>query len=69
VVGVDDIAMSRMAHPALTTVRLPKQKAGRLAVELMLGLLEDPDSGSISRRGTLHGELMVRDSTGVAPTR
>jgi len=67
VVGVDDIAMSRMAHPALTTVRLPKQKAGRLAVELLLGLLDDPDPGSISLRGTLHGELMVRGSTGVAP--
>jgi DNA-binding LacI/PurR family transcriptional regulator len=67
VVGVDDIAMSRMARPALTTVRLPKQKAGRLAVELLLGLLDDPDPGSISLRGTLHGELMVRGSTGVAP--
>jgi DNA-binding LacI/PurR family transcriptional regulator len=45
---------------------LPKQKAGRLAVELLLGLLDDPDPGSIRLRGTLHGELMVRGSTGVA---
>lgn len=66
VVGIDDIAMSRMAHPALTTVRLPKQKAGRVAVEMLLALLDDPDPGSISARGTLAGELMVRDSTGVA---
>ena len=66
VVGVDDIAMSRMARPALTTVRLPKQEAGRIAVELLLALLDDPDS-SVDARGTLHGELIVRDSTGPAP--
>lgn len=66
VVGVDDIAMSRMAHPALTTVRLPKQQAGRVAVELLLALLDDPDGVSEQRR-QLPGELMVRGSTGVAP--
>lgn len=65
VVGVDDIAMSRMARPALTTVRLPKQEAGRIAVELLLALLDDPDH-SIDTRGTLHGELIVRESTGPA---
>ncbi|MEV0797201.1 LacI family DNA-binding transcriptional regulator [Kribbella sp. NPDC050281] len=65
VVGVDDIAMSRMARPALTTVRLPKQEAGRIAVELLLALLDDPDS-TVDTRGTLHGELIVRDSTGPA---
>ena len=43
VVGIDDIAMSRMARPALTTVRLPKQEAGRIAVELLLAVLDDPD--------------------------
>jgi LacI family transcriptional regulator len=65
VVGIDDIAMSRMAHPALTTVRLPKQQAGRVAVELLLTLLENPD-GVPEQRRQLPGELMVRDSTGVA---
>ena len=68
VVGVDDIAMSRMARPALTTVRLPKQEAGRIAVELLLTLLDDPDS-FIDTRGTLHGELIVRESTGPSPPR
>ncbi|GAA1615167.1 LacI family DNA-binding transcriptional regulator [Kribbella karoonensis] len=66
VVGVDDIAMSRMARPALTTVRLPKQEAGRVAVELLLALLDDPDAASTTH-GDLHGELIVRDSTGPAP--
>jgi len=62
VVGIDDIAMSRMARPALTTVRMPKQQAGRLAVELLLSLLDGVESGA---RKTLTVELMVRDSTGV----
>ncbi len=68
VVGVDDIAMSRMARPALTTVRLPKQEAGRIAVELLLAVLDDPDS-SVGTQDTLRGELIVRDSTGPAPQR
>jgi DNA-binding LacI/PurR family transcriptional regulator len=67
VLGIDDIAMAGMSRPALTTVRLPKQKAGELAVELLLELLEtqpdDPDAGP--GRRVLPGELMVRDSTGV----
>jgi LacI family transcriptional regulator/LacI family repressor for deo operon, udp, cdd, tsx, nupC, and nupG len=67
VVGIDDIAMSRMSRPALTTVRLPKQKAGEIAVELLLALLDDPDSDSARTQGQLLlGELIVRDSTGVA---
>jgi LacI family transcriptional regulator len=67
VVGIDDIAMSRMSRPALTTVRLPKQRAGEIAVELLLAVLDDPDPDTIiGTRGTLHGELIVRDSTGVA---
>ena len=66
VVGVDDIAMSRMARPALTTVRLPKQEAGRIAVEVLLAVLDDPEADTATS-GTLHGELIVRDSTGPAP--
>ncbi|WUJ68665.1 LacI family transcriptional regulator [Kribbella soli] len=69
VVGVDDIAMSSMARPALTTVRLPKQEAGRIAVELLLTMLDDPESAATSAgtHGELHGELIVRDSSGPAP--
>jgi LacI family transcriptional regulator len=66
VVGIDDIAMSRMAHPALTTVRLPKQQAGRVAVELLLALLDEPEPQSVPTCSELPVELMVRGSTGVA---
>jgi LacI family transcriptional regulator/LacI family repressor for deo operon, udp, cdd, tsx, nupC, and nupG len=66
VVGVDDIAMAQMARPALTTVRMPKQEAGRIAVELLLALLDHPDD-ALDSTITLHGELIVRDSTGPSP--
>ena len=42
------------------------QRAGRVAVELLLAVLEEPDPSSISTRGELPVELMVRSSTGVA---
>ena len=67
VVGIDDIAMAGMSRPALTTVRLPTQRSGQIAVELLLALFDDPDPDTaIGSRGTLPGELIVRDSTGVA---
>jgi LacI family transcriptional regulator/LacI family repressor for deo operon, udp, cdd, tsx, nupC, and nupG len=66
VVGVDDIAMAQMARPALTTVRMPKQDAGRIAVDLLLALLDRPDDVHDSTI-TLQGELIVRDSTGPTP--
>ncbi|TWD83303.1 LacI family transcriptional regulator [Kribbella amoyensis] len=65
VVGIDDIEMAAMARPTLTTVRLPKQQAGRIAVELLLSLLDIPASTERERPAhrALTGELMVRDST------
>jgi len=69
VLGVDDIEMSRMAIPALTTVRLPKQRIGQIAVEILLGLIMMPESlPPILRQNALPGELIVRSSTGLAPS-
>ncbi|WP_432949254.1 LacI family DNA-binding transcriptional regulator [Kribbella sp. CA-253562] len=65
VVGIDDIAMAAMARPALTTIRLPKEQAGRLAVELLLILLDNP--ATTPERRTLQGDLMVRASTAEPP--
>ncbi|MEJ7726714.1 MAG: substrate-binding domain-containing protein, partial [Actinomycetes bacterium] len=67
VVGCDDIAMSMMSHPALTTVSVPQQSAGRAAVELLLAVLED-DERVGSRQRELPTQLMVRASSGIAPT-
>jgi len=67
VVGCDDIAMSMMSHPALTTVSVPQQSAGRAAVELLLAVLENEERVG-SRQRELPTQLVVRASSGVAPT-
>lgn len=67
VVGIDDIPFSTMSSPALTTVALPKEEAGRAAVDLLLSLLQRPDDADGARR-ELPAQLLVRASTGVART-
>lgn len=81
VVGCDDIPMSSMTHPALTTVQLPKEQAGRAGVDLLLSLLRDqhephdrhdPQQSHGAEEGSPHRELptqlIVRGTTGVAPS-
>jgi DNA-binding LacI/PurR family transcriptional regulator len=66
VIGTDDIPLSGMSHPALTTVALPKEQGGRHAVDLLLSLLEGGAETAPTRR-ELPTHLLVRGSTGVAP--
>ena len=68
VLGFDDIALAAMVHPSLTTVALPKEQAGRAAVDLLLHLLDRPERPGPLRRD-LPTQLMVRGSTGPAPER
>jgi LacI family transcriptional regulator len=66
VIGCDDIPMSAMTHPALTTIAIPKEQSGRAAVSLLLSLLEN-DEATTSRQRELPTQLIVRGTTGVAP--
>jgi len=59
VVGFDDIAMSRVVYPTLTTVSQPMYDLGRTAMELLL----DGGAPAPGRRVLPH-RLMVRGSTG-----
>jgi LacI family transcriptional regulator len=69
VVGVDDIPLSGMVSPSLTTVGLAKERAGRQAVDLLLALLRDPERARDARtRRELAPQLLVRGSTGVVRT-
>ncbi|MFH8792473.1 LacI family DNA-binding transcriptional regulator [Streptomyces sp. NPDC017941] len=61
VAGFDDLPFSIDAVPALTTVRLPLYEAGARAGRIATGREEEPPGGI----ATVHGELMVRGSTGV----
>ncbi|WP_374112036.1 LacI family DNA-binding transcriptional regulator [Pseudonocardia sp. TRM90224] len=65
VVGCDDIGMSSMTHPALTTVAVPKHEAGRATVGLLLSVLAEGGAASALHR-ELPTQLIVRATTGVA---
>jgi DNA-binding LacI/PurR family transcriptional regulator len=41
VVGFDDVELAQYVTPPLTTVRQPKLRLGQLAMEMLLGLMED----------------------------
>jgi LacI family transcriptional regulator len=61
VVGIDDIPVSRLTRPKLTTVSTPSAAAGRAAVDLLLASQDDRNATAQVR---LRTELIVRDSTG-----
>jgi LacI family transcriptional regulator len=65
VMGFDDIPQAAYTHPALTTIRQPLEKMGRVATQMLLDLLKDPDAQM--RRIELPTDLIVRDSCGVSP--
>jgi LacI family transcriptional regulator len=70
VLGCDDIGMSAMTHPALTTVSIPKREGGRAAVAMLLSLLRDgaaAAAGASVPHRELPTQLIVRATTGVAP--
>lgn len=65
VTGFDNITMAEFCCPSLTTIHIPRTEVGRLVVEALV-----PDgSGSVpsARHISLDPELVVRESTGVAP--
>lgn len=66
VVGNDDIPMSGLAHPGLTTVGTPLVNLGRAAVDTLLAIVRDPTSPA-THRDDLPVHLVVREST--APRR
>lgn len=57
--GFDDIVTLRDVHPGLTTVRLPLEEAGLLALELVL----TAEEGAAPRQRRIKGEVVVRAST------
>jgi len=61
VVGFDNIPQSAMVYPSLTTVQQPLEQMGRVATQMLLGILKSPEK-DVSRI-ELPTELIVRNST------
>ncbi|NUT97779.1 MAG: LacI family DNA-binding transcriptional regulator [Saccharothrix sp.] len=62
IAGFDDLDLSRATTPELTTVRQPVREMGRLAVTLLLRLLDRHEVDALHVE--LATELVVRGSTG-----
>jgi len=65
VTGFDDVAVSALAVPSLTTVRQPLEVMGGTAVAIVMDAIK---AGQENREWTgvaqkLHPELVIRDST------
>jgi LacI family transcriptional regulator len=65
VTGFDDIELSQATQPQLTTVRQPLTEMGRMAVTMLMRILEHDDVDSLQVE--LGTELVVRGSTGPVP--
>ena len=61
VIGCDDIPMSSLIKPALTTVRVPMYDIGARAMELLLALVEAGQQGP-THSVLLDSELVIRES-------
>lgn len=63
IVGADDIPFASLAQPPLTTVRIPRQKLGELALEILHRMLQEKEPGADLLLDT---ELVIRESTAAA---
>ena len=61
VVGFDNISISEMMNPSITTIKQPVAQLGALAAEMVIRMIEDKDE---PLRSTYLGtELIIREST------
>jgi LacI family transcriptional regulator len=68
VVGFDDIQSAAYATPSLTTVRQPLTEMGRRGAQVLLERIAHRES-EFPREIVMSPELVIRESTGVAPGR
>jgi len=65
VIGFDDVAISGLSAPALTTVRQPLETMGSAAVSVVMEAIkashENREWTAVAQK--LHPELVIRDST------
>jgi DNA-binding LacI/PurR family transcriptional regulator len=64
IIGFDDVPESAYYEPPLTTMRPDFAELGRVSMEMILGRLE---SGKAIKGNSLVPEIVVRESTAIAP--
>lgn len=65
VVGFDDIGQASEVKPALTTIHVPKQKMGIIAVRRLLQIIKGEEE--ILHKSLVPTRLVIRQSSGEAP--
>lgn len=60
-IGFDDIPMAAVAHPGLTTVRQPLEDMGRIATEILLSAIKNPEDPP--QVVVVPTELIIRGTT------
>ncbi|HEX4703738.1 MAG TPA: LacI family DNA-binding transcriptional regulator [Pseudonocardiaceae bacterium] len=64
IVGCDDIFGAEFCNPPLTTITAPIERTGRVAVSMLLAVLNERSSPAVRRAVLLPTHLTVRESTG-----
>jgi DNA-binding LacI/PurR family transcriptional regulator len=67
VIGFDDIVTAAFSQPSLTTVKQPLRQMGLRAAQVLLERIAEPDKEWLAEI-VMEPELIVRESTGPAPT-
>jgi len=64
VVGADDIPVASLTQPPLTTVRMPRERLGALALQTLHEMLSTRSQGGVEL--TVETELILRETTRIA---
>ena len=62
-IGYDDIFISSIVEPSLSTIHIKKKHAGMEAAKILLDRIENPDDREPVRGVLMDGRLVVRKST------
>jgi DNA-binding LacI/PurR family transcriptional regulator len=65
VTGFDNIKLAEFCSPPLTTAHIPREQIGHIIFDSVLG--NGRDEREVGREIVIDPELVVRDSTGIAP--
>jgi LacI family transcriptional regulator len=63
VIGLDNIRLASEIHPPLTTVALPQAEIGKMAMQMLLDLLQRVKPAEKMLNAQVETQLIIRQST------